>query len=184
MIEFNIIDEEICPSLRNKYPEKFIDEFCKLYKGRFDKHDEYVNDDYVDAIRYTEKYLEKQGLINMENKCLTRKEIEELANQRGYTLYSETRRDSDDYILRFGTTLKEEDFEYPKVRINLEVRCVDNRIEFRFSYITTLGACELTTGWCSPFEDEEQFRRHEKWLRAYAQQLYRYEMVRRSINGN
>ena len=180
MIKFSIMDDKMCPSLRNKYPEKFIEEFCKLNKERFDKHD-----DHVDAIKYSVKYLDKRGHINMENKCLTRKEIEELANQRGYTLYSETRKgDTDNFILHFGTTLKEEDFEYPKVRINLEVRCVDSRIEFRFSYITTLGACELTTGWCSPFEDEEQFRRHEKWLRAYAQQLYRYEMVRRSINGN
>lgn len=104
--------------------------------------------------------------------------------KRLHTVFRNTKRYTDNFILQFGTTLKEEDFEYPKVRINLEVRCVDSRIEFRFSYITTLGACELTTGWCSPFEDEEQFRRHEKWLRAYAQHLYRYEMVRRSVNGN
>lgn len=112
------------------------------------------------------------------------REIEKLANQRGYTLYSETRKDSEDYLLHFGTTLKVEDLEYPRVRINLEVRCINNRIEFRFSYITVLGACELTTGWCSPFEDEEQFKRHEKWLREYAQQLYTYEIAGRSVNGN
>lgn len=180
MIEFSIIDEEICPSLRNKYSEKFIDEFCKLYKGRFDKHDDYVNKDYVDAIKYTVKYLEKGEHINMENKYLTWKEIEELANKRGYTLYASTGQvdNTDNFIMNFMEPITSERLNEGKmkVRLHLDVSHRNNKVEFRFTHLTVKGACRFTTDWCGSFEDEQHFKKHEEIFRTYAQCLYNYDV--------
>lgn len=175
MIEFSIIDEEICPSLINKYPEKFIDEICKLNKGRFDKHD-----DHVDAIKYAVKYLEKGDHLNMENKCLTRKEIEELANKRGYTLYATTGQvdNTDNFIMNFMEPITSERLNEGKmkVRLHLEVSHRNNKVEFRFTHLTIKGACRFTTDWCGSFEDEQHFKKHEEIFRIYAQCLYNYDV--------
>ena len=91
--------------------------------------------------------------------------ILETMEERNYTLSATSGEDT----FHFHTPLGEN----PMLICDVFIRD-EERIEFRFRYVTE-KCFELSSGWISPFFDNEQFNRFENWFWNLAIVLYNYE---------
>lgn len=113
---------------------------------------------------------------------MTKKEIVNLIESYGYSLYTESCGEDSSIRLVFQPANIIARAMNHQVVTNVEIEYDANTDakQFRFIYVTRRGALKLSTGWCSPFDHEEHFRRHEKVHREFANQLYMYEEATRN----
>lgn len=120
--------------------------------------------------------IEQSKNRKLENKVMTRNEIVKMMKERGYSLYCETVDDNKDEMgeLTFTDDSFWDNQAKKEVTISLLVKFNNktNEKSFKFAYSTITGCLTLSTGFCSPFTDEEHFNTVKRVIKEFAQLLY------------